>query len=85
MQAFEAAQTLAIQSAELLVHGVGDQHLIVAGMLEQPGRHVDGVAETVAGHIDDLAVGQGHTQFQGGRARVGIARWPISSCGFSPV
>jgi hypothetical protein len=38
-------------------------------VVEQPGRHVDGVAEAVAPHLDDLAARQAHLQAQRAQAR----------------
>ena len=52
-------------------HARGDQRLVVAGVVEQARGHVDGVAEAVARHLDDLAARQRHLQAQrrAGRAR----------------
>jgi hypothetical protein len=54
---------------QALQHLDGDQGLVVAGMVEQARRHVDGVAEAVAGHLDDFAARQRHLQSQHAQAR----------------
>ena len=49
-------------------HLAGDQGLVVAGMVDQPGGHVDGVAKAVAAHFNHLATGQRHLQAQAAQA-----------------
>ena len=53
---------------------LGDQGLVVAGMVEQACRDVDRVTETVAPHLDDLATRQRHLQAQAAQAGRGTMR-----------
>ena len=54
----------------------GGECLVVAGVVEQTRRHVDGIAEVVAGHLDDFAVRQADLQLE----RRGSAACGKSAC-----
>jgi hypothetical protein len=56
---------------QALQHFDGDQGFVVAGVVQQPRRHVDGVAKAVARHLHHFAARQRHLQAQGAQARRG--------------
>ena len=63
----EAAEARPLPLAELLDDAGGGERLVVAGVVEQAGGDVDGVAEDVARHLDDLALGEPDLQLEGDR------------------
>ena len=63
----EVAQPGAGFPGEFLEDLAGDQGLVVAGVVDQAGGHVDGVAEAIATDLDHLTRGHRHLQLQPGR------------------
>ena len=76
LHAVEAAEARALFLVEPGEDVGGDQRLVVAGVVEQPGRDVDRVAEHVARHLDHLAAGQRDLQLQ---------RLPAPACRGAPM
>jgi hypothetical protein len=64
IDAIEAAETRTPGRRQAVAELGRHQGLVVAGMVDQARRDVDGVAEAVALHLDDLAVGHRHLQAQ---------------------
>ena len=73
VHAVEAAKARAVVARQAGQHLGGDQRLVVAGVVEQARRDVDGIAVAVAGHLDDLAARQRDLQAQRAQARRGAA------------
>ena len=62
VHAVEAAKARPLLGGQAVEHLGGDQRFVVAGVVEQPRGHVDGVAEAVTAHLDDLAARERHLQ-----------------------
>ena len=59
-----AAKPRSIEVVETVEHRHGGERLVVAGVVEQACRDVDGIAEIVARHLDDFALCQPDLEFQ---------------------
>jgi len=73
LQAVEVAEAAGVAGAEAVDDLGRGQCFVVAGVVEQAGGDIDGVAEVVARHLDDFAMGQSGLQPQCAK------QWPAAA------